>query len=260
MYKYLKPPFPRYHPPYPVMFTEVPTMNYNQLYGIPYTREQLYGAKLVNSPYLYEDPYTTIAEDDLALGSFNRESRQQRRAARRSAREQRRIERRTRRDQRRAQRRGTSTSTPSTADLVRAGGSPTPQMYYKPAGGQKFNVSILNVGMKAAGSPLAQAKYIADNASTIASQQPIRKTAFFAQQAVAQSGGFKPMIPIIAPQLQSEAQAVSDAGKAQKTSNTMVIAGVSVLALALLGGGGFMYYRSRQKNEGTQNIIPQYYY
>ena len=58
MRKYLKPPFPRYHPPYPVLYAKVPLRNRRQ------RSQKLYGARLINSPYMYDDPYTTVAVND----------------------------------------------------------------------------------------------------------------------------------------------------------------------------------------------------
>lgn len=58
MYKYLKPPFPRYTTPYPVLYAKVPHRQRRR------RDQRLYGARLVNSPYLYDDPYTTVAVND----------------------------------------------------------------------------------------------------------------------------------------------------------------------------------------------------
>jgi len=69
MYKYLKPPYPRYTAPYPVLYAEVPRRSRRR-------RDQLlYGARLVNSPYMYDDPYTTVAVNDpyAVPGSQNKE-------------------------------------------------------------------------------------------------------------------------------------------------------------------------------------------
>jgi LPXTG-motif cell wall-anchored protein len=228
-------------------------MNYNQRTGIPYVRERLYGVNLINSPYLYEDPYTTIAEDDSVFypsGSAawgdgwrklktNRQTRVAARKAKRAAKKQAKS--------------GVPTPAMAPTPSPLPFGTPVQGIQPTPAGGGIFQSSV---------GPTFAANYITQNESALLQALPPRRTSYYTQSAQTQSAAFRPFVANIKPELKSEMQANADAGRAEKTNKTLVIGGIT-LATLLLGGGGFLLWKKRQGQEGPQQgaqNFPQYHY